>query len=454
MNKRIAVLVMMSLFLLTGCSHTKTGIDQLIAPPKLSSQQSEIFAALEQSEGKNINLKYPKKGDYTSAFLINDLDNEITEEAIVFYETQNSQTASLPLKVSVLDQRNGEWISTYDTAVEASEVEKVDFVTVNETTYIIIGFNQGGQGEKLVKLYNYSEGKLNEISSTRCNNYEVFNIDGSGATELITLTTKALGANQKNSSATVYSIGISGLVELSHTDMDPNVTEYVNVNGGKLSTGVPALYLDGSKSSSNLSTEILTFQQGKLENLVYNQIPELNIVDETVRYAGSLSLDLERDSVFLVPNIEPALGYEKSPKHQAEIYTDWYEYDPYSRHFNHSQRSYIDYNLGFIFTLPKNWHNTVTLQKNVNDNEVLFYEFSDNIYNDSQKLLSIKVVKKADYNQTSINNTHRPLKDNGQLMYLYKIYDTGGDLEISEAQIIEHFNLLNGGSSHEKNPGM
>lgn len=69
--------------LLTGCSFS-TGIDTLIAPPKLSREQEYIYNALKNYTGANISLKYPKSGDYLSAFIIADIDGDDDEEAIVF----------------------------------------------------------------------------------------------------------------------------------------------------------------------------------------------------------------------------------------------------------------------------------------------------------------------------------------------------------------------------------
>lgn len=442
----------LSFVLLTGCMQTQTNIEQLIAPPKLSQQQNEIYTALESSIGKNINLKYPKKGANTSAFLVNNLDNEEGEEAIVFYETPTSASATLPLRISVLDQQDGTWVSTYETGVEASDVEKVSFVAQGNAQFMIIGFNQAGQSEKLLKLYTYGDGRLNEMSSTRCNNYDVFDIDGDGMSEVITITSKTLGADQRTTTATAFCITSTGLSQMSQAPMDPTVSEYAAINGGKLSSGIPALYIDGVKSSTNLSTEILTMQKGKLRNVVYNEVEALNLVDKTIRYSGSMSLDINKDGVYHIPNVRPALGYENVLKHQAQTYTNWYIYE--GGGFALKKSSFVDYKLGYIFTMPRKWEGKVTMERNAGENEVVFYEYQGNIYDNQKKLLSIKVVKRTDYNQASINNTHRVLKDNGQLMYLYRIYETGSELQLSESEVRTYFDLLQGGTSNEKNPGM
>ena len=77
--------------LLTGCS-LNTSIDALLTPPKLSTQQEQIYTALKNFTGPNISLKYPRAGDYLSAFIVDDIDNDSEEEAIVFYKKNTIKT--------------------------------------------------------------------------------------------------------------------------------------------------------------------------------------------------------------------------------------------------------------------------------------------------------------------------------------------------------------------------
>ena len=68
-----------------GCS-LGTSIDTLMAPPKLSVEQEQIYNALTDAAGTSISLKYPKSGKYLSAFIVEDIDGDGGNEAVVFYE--------------------------------------------------------------------------------------------------------------------------------------------------------------------------------------------------------------------------------------------------------------------------------------------------------------------------------------------------------------------------------
>ena len=57
----------LSIAALTGCQAT---IENLLTAPKLTQEQSEIYQALINSSGSSIKLKYPRGGEYRSAFVL------------------------------------------------------------------------------------------------------------------------------------------------------------------------------------------------------------------------------------------------------------------------------------------------------------------------------------------------------------------------------------------------
>ena len=96
MRKIIALVLLAGSLLscLSGCYYygTGAGTDNLLVPPKLTAKQSEIYKALEEQVGSNINLRYPKTGEYRSAFVIKNIDDEPTNEALVFYQKYSNTT--------------------------------------------------------------------------------------------------------------------------------------------------------------------------------------------------------------------------------------------------------------------------------------------------------------------------------------------------------------------------
>ena len=76
--------------MLSGCSGAT--VENLLTAPKLTQEQNEIYQALINSSGSSIKLKYPRGGEFRSAFVLQNIDDEPGEEALVFYESQSVQS--------------------------------------------------------------------------------------------------------------------------------------------------------------------------------------------------------------------------------------------------------------------------------------------------------------------------------------------------------------------------
>lgn len=440
MKKRLLTLILAVMFLFSGCSYSKTGIDGLLSPPKLSDQQNKIYNALSASVGKNIKLKYPRHGSFTSAFLINNIDNEPTQEAIVFYEDTANPSAKMPLIVGVLDQEDGKWVAKYDVRVPAKEVDKVSFITENNQTYMIIGFNVLSKAEKMIAMYTYSDGTLDEKFTTNCSDYEVFDIDNDKSSEIITFIKKTNESDIKTMTAYMHKINSGGTKIVSETKMDPNVIEYVKINKGKLYDDTPALYLDGSKGANTLCTEILVAPKGDIKNLIYDKNPKRNLINKTQRSYGSLSVDLDNNDVFDIPTPRIALGYEKMEQFERLYLTDWYNYR--NEDLKLLKTTYISYSLGYVVTIPQKWLDKITIEPDSNE-EVTFYDYESKINEEyDSKLLSIKVLQRAEYQKEAVDKGYTLLKDNGQIMYTYKIYNTNSKIKVSDYEVEQLFKLI------------
>lgn len=428
---------------LTGCSYTQTGIDALLQPPKLSKQQDEIFTALGISGKKELKLKYPRKGDYKSAFVIKNIDDEPTEEAIVFYE--DTTATEFPMRIVALDQNKGRWEKANQVGENASEVEKVSFISSDEKIYIIIGFTSLSKTEKFVRVYCYQNKQFQSVGEPlRCNSYEVFDMNGEGEDEVITMTMKKSDQEIQSITATVHKISVNGLVSVSETPMDPNTTDFDNLYKGKINPTTPALYVDGRKGTTKVTTEILVMNKGKLENLIYNaKSPKKSLIQKTERTVGSYCEDINDDGVYEIPRVVPALGFENTEKHQTLSFIDWYNYE--KGELVPFKKSYVDYKLGYLYIIPPEWLKKVTLSYSSNDNEVFFYEYNSDNPNENTKLASIKVMEKTEYLKDTegvINNEYHILKENGQLIYLYQLYPNSSELALSKQSFEKGFVLL------------
>lgn len=85
------VLALLGVCLLTGllssCSMVPANTEDLLEPPKLSPDQAALAEALERGLGTDdFTLKYPISGENRSAYILCNLDDESSNEAVVFYQ--------------------------------------------------------------------------------------------------------------------------------------------------------------------------------------------------------------------------------------------------------------------------------------------------------------------------------------------------------------------------------
>ena len=183
MNRSKLSLLLAPLVLLSGCSFGAS-IDTLMAPPKLSIEQEEIYNALTLSTGSAISLKYPKSGKYLSAFIVEDIDGGGDKEAVVFYERNVHSLDENPLRISTFakDAENS-WVPVSDKPAMGSEIEKVMISKLgdNERTNLIIGSSSINRAEKIVSVYTVSGGQLIDPDFSLAYNYfDVVDMDNDG----------------------------------------------------------------------------------------------------------------------------------------------------------------------------------------------------------------------------------------------------------------------------------
>ena len=194
MFRRILLLLLVGAVCLTGCGcdYINTSLDTLITPPSMNEQQAEILKALDASLQKDetITLEYPENGNYRSAVIIYDIDEEPTDEAIVFYNSSVESTlGETGLRICLLDQFEDGWRAIWNLPGPGEDVDKVLFFTDNQTgeKFVIIGFSTEKQMQKSYMIYRYKDGVFEQVYTAPYQMLEVFDITNDGIDDIITI---------------------------------------------------------------------------------------------------------------------------------------------------------------------------------------------------------------------------------------------------------------------------
>ena len=253
--KIIKLLIFPLIILLTGCAFS-SNIDNLMSPPKLSVEQEQIYSALTNATGTSISLKYPKSGKYLSAFIIEDIDSDGENEAVVFYEKNNIALEENTLRINILDRSDGKWRSVCDTPAKGAEIEKVIISELgsNSRTNLIIGSSLINRSEKNVSIYSYVDGNIEETFSESYSFIDVTDLDKDEENEFLLLSGASSGGT---ATAEVYKLNEKGIYYKYSCKLSGSFTEFDSLNYGKIDEDKTGLYIDAVLGNGLIQTDII-----------------------------------------------------------------------------------------------------------------------------------------------------------------------------------------------------
>ncbi len=392
---------------LTSCTFS-TSIDSLLSPPTLSEEQAQIYQALTDKVGTKVSLKYPKSGSFLSAFVVGNIDDEPTDEAVVFYERNGITADETSLRINILDKRNEKWTSVYDSPANGTEVEKVIISKLGNSplTNIIVGYNMS-QGEKNLSVYNYLEGILNQNYTDVYSCMDVCDIDNDSLYELIVITGNSASGTAE---AKLLKLNENGQYSKYRTGMSETAFDYSQYLYSVNPDGTKNIIIDSIINTNTIQTEILSpiFN----EALSYPLLPEDTV--KTIRSSSYASKDIDNDGIIEIPSSKIFPGYSQLSETEQLTMTNWLvcENGKLIRKYS----SYYSINDGYAFMMPSRWFGKVTVKIDALSQEVIFYEYNNALSESNQELMRISVIASS--------------ADNGKMRDGYKLVHSKGEKEI------------------------
>lgn len=342
-----------------------------MAPPKLSVEQEQIYNALTDATGSSISLKYPKSGKYLSAFIIEDIDGDGGNEAVVFYEKTSLAVEENTLRINILDQFDGKWRSVCDTPADGAEIEKVIISELgsNGRINVIIGSSLINRSEKNVSIYNYSDGTIEQTFSSSYSFIDVTDLDEDDKNEFLLLAGASTGSP---ASVESYKLDEDGMYHKYRIELSGSFTEFDNLVYGKLSNGRTGLYIDAVSGTGYIQTDVVYMDENGL-NKVF-ETPEESL--STVRPSGCSSYDIDGDGILEIPVQTISPGYEELSESEQMKLTNWLFINGENK-LEQKYSSYYSVNEGYIFIFPEKWHKKVTVKRDSINDELVFCAYSD-----------------------------------------------------------------------------
>lgn len=394
---------------LCSCSFGAS-IDTLMAPPKLSVEQEQIYSALTDAAGSSISLKYPKSGTYLSAFIVEDIDGDGGSEAVVFYEKNSLTVEENTLRINILDQFDGKWRSVCDTPADGAEIEKVMISKLgsNDRINVIIGSSLINRSEKNVSVYNYSDGTIEQTFSSAYSFIDVTDLDKDEENELLLLTSSATGSN---AAAESYKLDEEGLYHKYSCELSGSFTEFDSLVYGEIGGGRTGLYIDAASGMGFIQTDIIYMDSGGLKKVF--ETPEDSL--STVRPSGCSSYDIDGDGILEIPVQTISPGYEEVSESEQIKLTNWLYVSGENR-LEQKYSSYFSINDGYVFIFPERWHNNVTVKRDSINDEIVFCAYNGGAA--GRELLRVYCAEDSAAREDRIASGYMLLHTKGESSYL------------------------------------
>ena len=417
---KTAAICLVSVFF-SGCSAVNFTVDGLLNAPKLTSEQSEIHQALIQSVGSNITLKYPKNGENRSAYVIANIDDEPDNEALVFYEYNSNSADDDGLRVNVLDKNaDGEWYSVKELAGAGTDIDQVIISPMGDVNQIdvLVGYQTLGNDDKTLEIYNYDNGDFKRVGLDTYSVLETLDINSDGFNELITIektTNSDTGA--VTAKASLLRMQNGEIIKDEGIEMCSNVTSYVSSITGKLDADRRAIFVDGLNAEGLLQTEIIYYRYSSLQNPM--QLRSEKLLPLCTRPSGYLSADMDNDNIVEIPSVSPMIGYENAVADEMVYMTSWNVYEDFYN-LKEKYKGYYSISDGYFFSFPSRWNNQVTVKKDSDTGELVFYKYENDINSSTQEIMRLAVSSKNESDEY-IDDGYELIDSKGQLDYFVRL---------------------------------
>jgi hypothetical protein len=419
MKTTITIFFLISLLLQTGC-YWNTPVIDLLSPPRLTGEQIEIYNALISTRGSSLKLKYPKSGEFLSAFVFP--PNE-PNRVMVFYESADSS-----IQLTFLERRNNRWVCTNDIPFYiAADIEKVEFADFGSLKTAIITASMSGEQNKRLSVISFNEDNPHLVYERDfCVYYETgtFGDSGGDSGENMLLTVNRQWSESVDAAIAFAryneETGEFGTAYWVHAN--PRAVEYV-----KSVRHENMLFLEYLQPDGFFNTEILVWSENPSDNgrsRPHNIVtsPNMAVRDTHIRLlekrtnqytAHAYPRDIFGDGMIYAAGtneFSPFPGYGEFPFAETPRAAIWYAVNENDR-LEELCYTFLGVNNDYIVFIPDELRGNITVT--VAENEVTFWEYSEEfagVHDVTAPLLRITAGEDGEY---SVNVLSERAKDAG-----------------------------------------
>lgn len=435
----ISVLIIIALFATTasGCSITDFGTENLLRPPKTMGDEAEIEQLISHTAKKGYVLKYPKSGNYRSAIVMADLDNDKIDEAVAFYRESDSTAL---VHMLVMYSSNNKWKVSNNFVTETTDIDSVDFADIDGdgTLEIFSGYTTFSININKLSCYKYKAGKTTEIKSGQ--SYSSFycgDFDADGVSEIMSLLMYT-AENEASATMIDYSADENTMYSKATVVMDPNVLKYNKVSVADFDNNIKGIIVDGTTVLDEMSTQVIYFNSEM--SLLRNPLHSEKIANVTKRSNPVLSDDVDKDGFIEVPIITKQLYSKGEDPNSVADKISWESFVTVNETTVTKLEVVANHNYGYTFKISDKWSDdTVTARVDADDRKMTFYTWNKTV--PDFVLFEIKVFDVDKWELGKAIDNYTLITKDDKYAYAFNNINTGSQYSLTDDEIKTAFSL-------------
>ncbi|MBO5321595.1 MAG: VCBS repeat-containing protein [Clostridia bacterium] len=393
MLKKILCLLACFLLVLTlcGCDIFTADTAELLSPPALTGDLLPIDTAIKESVKTLYTLEYPSRGNYRSAIIQHDMNNDGVLEAFAFYSTQDRETTTM--NINAVANKGDRWVSIATQSISAGGVDRIEFsdLDADGIDEILVGWEIYGTSERKLAVYSLGDSSLTQRLLEQYTHFTYCDLDEDSRREIF--IARSAPAESRNT-AHLYALTSVGVSMISSCELDSTAKTLNHPVVSTLSTGKPAIYIDEIKGVGAV-TEVLFLEKGQLQNPLMD--PETRETTATLRTATLESRDINGDGIIEIPTRREVATVTKNTEGEKQYLTDWCSFT--GETLTPKLTAYMNLNDKFYYTIPKRWLGSVAILSDPENSLTEIYGFDSENNVSTDRLLYIKAVNKTKWDR-------------------------------------------------------
>lgn len=445
--RRVGTFIVLFVLLLSlcGCTPIFSPTDSLLIPPQLPKNQTALQAAFERAFGEGLPYKSPVSGKYHSAFIIEDIDGDADEEALIFYQPD---LMSDDIRFAVMDKVNGDWVHTSSMDGFGAEVYSVDILDMDADgkMEVVICWRSSDSETSSVSVYipGGESFTLSRLFSTAYAKMQLADLDRDGKQEMILLSLYPVSGGRL-AVASILGKQNNSITTLARRTLDSEIRAFDDMiicpdEGGS------TIFIDADKSAGKL-TEIVLWDAETKTILEPLSDPDKDLCEITGRVEPIPVRDLDGDGVPEIPS-QTELAYSEVWRNGVRLKTTMYKTSWFSYQdgdFVSVRETILHPDSGWMFTIPEGWDGQFTTYSDLSENKWNFYITDENT-DEQEYLFSVIFTTQTRWNSSDSSRyrSYSLLTSEGQSCIYINGLNEQSRLQVRKSDLQNAFSYIGG----------